>query len=129
MVSVTDLLQIQNLVVQYETRTPAHPALNDFECRISGNQFIGILGESGAGKTTLAMAILRLLPHYARVRSGSIVFKGEDLLTVHDERMRRIRGAGIALIPQQPALALNPVLRAVDQVYEVIRAHTNAQSP
>jgi peptide/nickel transport system ATP-binding protein len=122
-VSVTELLQIQKLTVQYETRIPAPPALNSFECSISRNQFIVILGESGAGKTTLALAILRLLPRNARVRSGSIIFQGEDLLTAREERMRRIRGAGIALIPQQPVLALNPVLRVVDQVCEVIRAH------
>lgn len=123
--SVTDLLRIQNLTVQYEARTSAQPSLNAFECRIRRNQFIGILGESGAGKTTLALAILRVLPKNGRVLSGSITFEGEDLLTAHDERMRQIRGAEIALIPQEPALALNPVLRAVDQVYEVLRAHKN----
>ena len=98
-------------------------ALDQASLAIRPGELIGILGESGSGKSTLAAALLRLLPADARYDSGSIQFRGRDLLTLPEPELRRVRGAEIALIPQDPALALNPVIPVGNQIAEVLRAH------
>jgi oligopeptide/dipeptide ABC transporter ATP-binding protein len=118
------LLEIRNLTIAYAGKTKSLMALSEFNCRIDENQFLGILGESGSGKPTLALAIIRLLPANAQVLNGSILFQGEDLLRLSERRMQQIRGRGIAFMSQQPGLALNPLMRTVDHVSEVVRAHT-----
>src|SRR5947209_3986858 len=117
------LLSIRNLSVEYSNPKHFELALNSFNCSVSEDQFVGVLGESGSGKTTLALATLRLLPASARIRSGSITFEGNDLLRLAERRIEHIRGAGIAFVAQEPSLALNPMMRAIDHVCEVIRAH------
>jgi oligopeptide/dipeptide ABC transporter ATP-binding protein len=103
---------------------PIH-ALDEASLEIRLGEFVGILGESGSGKSTLAAACLRLLPSNARYESGSIRFRGRDLLALSEPELRRIRGAEIALIPQDPALALNPVIPVGTQIAEVLRAHVS----
>jgi oligopeptide/dipeptide ABC transporter ATP-binding protein len=98
-------------------------ALDQASLEIRPGELVGILGESGSGKSTLAAAFLRLLPAVARYDSGSIRFRGRDLLVLPEAELRRIRGAEIALIPQDPALALNPVVQVGHQIAEVLRAH------
>jgi len=98
-------------------------ALDHASLEIRPGELLGILGESGSGKSTLAAALLKLLPSDARYDSGTIHFRGRDLLALPESALRRIRGAEIALIPQDPALALNPVIRVGDQIAEVLRAH------
>ena len=100
-------------------------ALSQTSLEIRPGELLGILGESGSGKSTLAAAFLRLLPANAEYGSGSIVFRGRDLLTLPEAEMRRIRGAEIALVPQDPALALNPVAQVGCQIAEVLRAHVS----
>ncbi len=102
---------------------PPVRALDQAGLEIRPGEFVGILGESGSGKSTLAAALLRLLPADARYDGGSISFRDLDLLGLSDADLRRIRGAEIALIPQDPALALNPVISVGDQIAEVLRAH------
>ena len=80
-----------------------------------------ILGESGSGKTTLARAIVGLLPPGGRVLEGHVVFRGQDLTAFSEKRMQAIRGAEIVMRPQEPALALQPLMRAIDHVAEVVR--------
>src|SRR5215470_480175 len=99
-------------------------ALDQATLTIWPGERVGILGESGSGKSTLAAAFLRLLPPDARYESGSIHFNGRDVLTLPESELRHIRGAEIALIPQDPALVLNPVLSVGDQIGEVLRAHS-----
>ena len=100
-------------------------ALDQASLEIRPAELVGILGESGSGKSTLAATFVRLLPANARYEHGSIRFHGRNLLTLPEGELRRIRGAEIALIPQDPALALNPVITVGDQIAEVLRAHVH----
>ena len=90
---------------------------------VAAGETVGVLGESGAGKTTLARALMRLLDKRKFTESGSIRFRGLELREAGEGELRRIRGADIALISQEPELALNPLMRADKQVEEVLRAH------
>jgi len=118
------LVRVEQLSVTYspDSDQPIR-ALDSVSLEIRPGERIGILGESGSGKSTLAAAMLRLLPGDARYDSGTIRFKNQEVLTLSESALREIRGAAIALIPQDPALALNPVIRAGDQISEVLRAH------
>lgn len=118
------LARVHGLSVTYlpEGDQPVR-ALDRASLEIRPGELVGILGESGSGKSTLAAAFLRLLPADARYDTGSIRFRGRDLLALRESELRRIRGAEIALIPQDPALTLNPVIPVGDQIAEVLRAH------
>jgi len=118
------LLQISDLSVDYAAaREGQIHALYSVDLGVSSGETVGILGESGSGKSSLALAILRLLPGNARVTSGKIQYRQHDLLAIDREELRRIRGSEIALVFQEPALALNPVLPVGKQVGDVLEAH------
>jgi len=114
------LLRICRLNVSYAARGPS-PAtvLRQLDLEIGAREVVGILGESGCGKSTLARSILGLLPHDARV-DGSVRFRNEELLGLPQKQLRRIRGARISLIHQEPGLALSPVMRVGDQIAELM---------
>src|SRR5439155_18089354 len=84
---------------------------------------LALTGESGSGKTTLALSILNLVPRPGRITAGAIRFEGRNLLSLHVEEMRRVRGRDIAMVFQDPATGLNPVLSAGQQVEEIITTH------
>jgi ABC-type glutathione transport system ATPase component len=120
---VPALLEVSRLAVHY--RVPAGDpvfALADATLDVAAGETVGLLGESGAGKTTLVDAVLGLLPGGA-VPSGSIRFAGRELVGLSEAEHRRLRGKAIALVPQDPAVALNPVRRAGPQVAEIVAAH------
>jgi oligopeptide/dipeptide ABC transporter ATP-binding protein len=120
------LAQICDLTVTYSPRNqPTVRALERASLDIHFGEIIGMLGESGCGKSTLASALLRLLPSYAQYEGGTIRFLGRDLLSMSEPELRKLRGAEIVSIPQEPALALNPVMRVGTQISEVLRAHTD----
>jgi oligopeptide/dipeptide ABC transporter ATP-binding protein len=122
--SLETLALVHRLSVTYlADRDQPVRALEQASLEIRRGEFVGILGESGSGKSTLATAFLRLLPARARYDSGAIRFRDHDLLSLPESEMRRIRGAEIALIAQDPALSLNPVISVGDQIAEVLRAH------
>jgi oligopeptide/dipeptide ABC transporter ATP-binding protein len=98
-------------------------ALDGVSIEVRLGEIVGILGESGCGKSTLASALLRLLGPHAKCEGGTIVAGGRDLLNLSERELRAIRGREISLIPQDPALSLNPVMTAGSQVDEVLRAH------
>lgn len=121
------LLHVRELTVRYSGDTHFSPAVDRISFEIAPGEILGIQGRSGCGKTSTALAILKLLPKSADV-SGSVLFRGSDLLKLANGELRKIRGSQISIIYQEPALALNPVLRISDQVEEVLRAHTRHSS-
>jgi oligopeptide/dipeptide ABC transporter ATP-binding protein len=116
------LLSICDLRVDYVVGDRRVPALREVTFQLSAGEAVGILGESGCGKSTLARAIMGLLPG-AAVVSGSIRLRGDELLGLSDHALQPVRGVEISIVDQEPALALNPVLRIGQQVMDVLRAH------
>jgi peptide/nickel transport system ATP-binding protein len=122
------LLRVRGLAVSYDARSEQPvPALRQVDFDIAPGEIVGILGESGSGKSTLALSILGLLPQSARL-GGSIFLDGEDLSNVAESRWAELRGVKVAMIFQEPGLSLSPVMRAGDQIGEVIRAHHSGGS-
>ncbi len=119
---MTSLLQVDRLFVKFATQTGEVAAVRDVSFNIAEGGTLGLVGESGSGKSATSLAIMRLLPPQANV-TGGISFGGHDLLALSDDSMRRIRGAGISMIFQEPMTALNPVMRVGDQVAEAVMAH------
>lgn len=121
---MSELLRVQNLNVEYcFDGPPLARALEDVSFAIGRGETVGVMGESGCGKTTLATAILGLLPRERARVSGSIRFCDQEIVGMSDRKLHQIRGAGIAIVHQDPEVALSPFLRAGEQVAEVVRAH------
>jgi len=119
-----DLLTITGLTVALPEGADRAHAVENIDLAIASNEIVCMVGESGSGKSVTSHAILGLLPvPYVRPIAGSILFQGEDLLKLSDERLRAIRGNRIAMIFQEPMTALNPVLTIGDQIAEAIRVH------
>jgi len=119
---VTSLLEVEHLYVNFSTQTGEVAAVRDLNFSIPESGTLGLVGESGSGKSATALAIMRLLPPQARVK-GKLTFSGQELLSLPEEEVRRIRGASISMIFQEPMTALNPVMRVGDQVAEAVLAH------
>lgn len=118
------LLSVKNLVVEYTSDNEVIHAVNDISFSLEKGKVLGLVGETGAGKTTIAKAILRILPDPpAKIKSGEILYNGEDILKMRKADMREIRGKEISMVFQDPMTALNPVMRVGDQIAEVIRIH------
>ncbi|KQC14690.1 MAG: peptide ABC transporter ATP-binding protein, partial [Methanosaeta sp. SDB] len=115
-------LEIFNLRVFFPTDDGLVKATNCVDLQIDDGENLGLIGESGSGKTVLGMAILRLLPKDARIE-GKVKFNGRDLLSLSEEEMRRVRGRKIFMILQNPTNALNPVFTVGSQIEEVLRLH------
>jgi oligopeptide/dipeptide ABC transporter ATP-binding protein len=122
-VQMPGLLEVQDLTVEYGARPNCLHALNGITLEVQTGEVVGVLGESGSGKTTLGLAVLRLLPPHGRIVRGSMRFRGRDLYALGEKELQAFRGSEVSMIFQEPALALNPFMRALDQVEEVIRAH------
>ena len=120
------LLDIKDLTIHYVTRDSTVRAVNGISISIDEGRTLGLVGETGAGKTTTALGIMRLVPDPpGKIISGEIFFEGKDVLKVSDGEMRRIRGNEISMIFQDPMTALNPILRVGDQIAEAIQLHGN----
>ncbi len=118
------ILTVNNLSVVYKTRKFTVNAVNDISFSLNRKETIGIVGETGAGKTTTALSIMRLLPERTgRITGGSIRFHDENLLSLTEAQMRCIRGANIAMIFQDPMTSLNPVLTVGQQITEALVLH------
>lgn len=118
------ILDIKGLKVVYKTDLELVEAVNDIDLRIIRGRTLGLVGETGAGKTTTALSILRLLPGATgRIERGEIVFEGHNLLEVDEEWMRALRGNAISMVFQDPMSSLNPVITVGDQIAEVIKLH------
>jgi len=120
----TPLLDIQNLSVRLRTASGTHTVLDRVSLQLDAGRTLGLVGESGCGKSVTALAIMRLLPRaQTNYAGGRILFGGEDLLTRSEKSMRGLRGSQIAMIFQEPMTSLNPVLTVGDQVAEGLRLH------
>ncbi|MCP4604008.1 MAG: ABC transporter ATP-binding protein [Proteobacteria bacterium] len=120
----TPILSIRDLSVVIDDDSGMRTAIDDFSLNIARGQTLALVGESGSGKSLTAMATLRILPTPpARVKSGSIIFDGIDLLTISEREMQRLRGDRIAMIFQEPVTSLNPLMQVGKQIVEAIRLH------
>ncbi len=117
------ILEIQGLSTRFETSRGTVRAVDGVDLSVRRGETLGIVGESGCGKTVLALSILRLVPPPGRIAGGRILFDGRDLLALPEEEMRRLRGREISMIFQEPMTSLNPVFRVGDQVAEVLEVH------
>lgn len=121
------LLEIKDLEVIYQTDEATVHAVNRINFSLNEKETIGLVGETGAGKTTTALTVLRLLPERTgRIKGGQVLFRGENLLDKSVSEMRRVRGAEISIIFQDPMTALNPALTVGDQVLESLEIHNTA---
>jgi peptide/nickel transport system ATP-binding protein len=124
-----DLIRIRDLSVRFYTYEGVVHAIDDLDLDIRQGETLGIVGETGSGKTMTALAILRLIPYPGKIESGSIVFSDRDaggeleLLTLSEDKMRSIRGNKISMVFQEPGAALNPVYTIGDQISEVFLLH------
>jgi len=118
------ILDIRDLKTYFETRNGVVKAVDGLSLTLNRSDTLGIVGESGCGKTVLALSIMRLVPTPpGRIVSGSITFQERDILRLSEEEMRKLRGRTISMIFQEPMNSLNPVLKIGDQVSEAIRLH------
>lgn len=117
------LLEVTNLQTHFPTRAGLVKAVNDVSFTVSEGELVGLVGESGCGKSITALSIMRLIYPPGKIAAGSIRFKGEELTTATDDRMREIRGNDIAMIFQDPMTSLNPVYTVGEQIAEALRLH------
>ncbi len=119
-----NILEIKDLVIEYRTDDAVIHALNGINLSVKRGETIGLVGETGAGKTTIAKAIMRILQvPPAKYCGGSIVFDGQEILNLTEKEMRKIRGNKISMIFQDPMTALNPLMRVGDQIAEAVKLH------
>jgi peptide/nickel transport system ATP-binding protein len=117
------ILEIENLSISFFTRLREIPAVMDFSCTVMAGESMGLVGESGCGKSTVALAVMRDLGKNGRIVGGSIKFKGRDLTHMTEEELRHIRGSEIAMIYQEPMASLNPAMKIGAQLAEVPMIH------
>lgn len=123
------ILEIKDLAIKYFTDDGVVNAVNGVSLVLEAGDTLGLVGETGAGKTTTALGILRLVPDPpGRITEGQILYKGENLLDKSESEMRNIRGGEISIIFQDPMTALNPVIRVGEQIAEVVRLHTHCST-
>ena len=121
-----EILQISDLVVKYKTDDEIVEAVNGIGLKIYKGETLGLVGETGAGKTTTALSIMGLVPNPpGSIESGKIVYEGNNLLALPEKEMRKIRGENITMIFQDPMTSLNPVLTVGQQIMEVLKLHSD----
>lgn len=122
----SNLLEIKDLCVQYKTHNGSVYAVNGVNLTLQKGETLGLVGETGAGKTTTALSILRLLPdRIGEIKSGSILLDGEEITKISEAEMRNIRGNKVSMIFQDPMTSLNPILPVGQQIGEAVLLHTN----
>ncbi|HKQ94955.1 MAG TPA: ABC transporter ATP-binding protein [Aestuariivirgaceae bacterium] len=119
----TPVLECKDLCISYYTRRGEVPAVVDFNLKVMPGESVGLVGESGCGKSTVALAIMRHMGKNGAITGGQINFMGRDITTLSDEELRSIRGSQIAMVYQEPMASLNPSMRAGDQLNEVLMIH------
>ncbi len=115
----TPVLECRNLSISYFTRAGEIPAVVDFNLKLMPGEAQGIVGESGCGKSTVALAIMQYLGGNGKIVGGQILFEGRDMTTMSEEELRQIRGSKIAMVYQEPMASLNPSMKIGEQLAEV----------
>ncbi len=125
----TDILEIRGLSVTYRTQDATVRALNDVDLTLKEGMALGLVGETGAGKTTFAKGVMRLIPTPpGLVEGGRVLYRGKDIYGASKEEVRQLHGQEIAMIFQDPMTALNPVMTVGEQIAEAVRAHNETIS-
>ncbi len=119
----TPILECRDLSISYFTRSGEVPAVKDFNLRVRPGEAVGIVGESGCGKSTVALAIMRYLGVNGDIVGGQVLFNGDDMANLDDEALRQVRGAKISMVYQEPMASLNPSMRIGSQLAEVLIYH------
>jgi peptide/nickel transport system ATP-binding protein len=117
------ILEIDNLSISFFTRLREIPAVMDFSCKVMPGEAMGLVGESGCGKSTVALAVMRDLGKNGRITGGTIRFKGRDITNLDEQALRQLRGSEIAMIYQEPMASLNPAMKIGAQLAEVPMIH------
>jgi peptide/nickel transport system ATP-binding protein len=122
------VLQVRDLHTQYFDKKVVLKAVDGVSFDLYPGEILGIVGESGCGKTTLALSLLNLVPHPGAIESGQILFRGRNVLDMEGGELRDLRGRDVSMIFQDPVAGLNPVLSVGEQVQEIITAHTGVDN-
>jgi peptide/nickel transport system ATP-binding protein len=123
MTDPTPVLECKNLCISYFTRAGEIPAVVDFDLTVMPGEAVGIVGESGCGKSTVALAIMHYMGKNGRIMSGEIKFKGRDMTAMSEQELRQLRGSQIAMVYQEPMASLNPSMKIAKQLMEVPLYH------
>ena len=123
--SVEPILEIDNLNISFFVRAGEIPAVMDFSCKVMPGETMGLVGESGCGKSTVALGIMRDMGNRGKIVGGSIKFRGRDMGDMSAQELRDIRGSKIAMIYQEPMASLNPAMKVGKQLMEVLIIHEN----
>ena len=115
----TPVLECKDLCISYFTRAGEIPAVVDFNLTVMPGEAVGIVGKSGCGKSTVALAIMQYMGKNGRIMSGEIRFKGRDMTTMSEDELRQLRGSQIAMVYQEPMASLNPSMKVARQLMEV----------
>lgn len=122
---MTEILNVKNLSVEFVTKKEIVNAIADVSLKVYPGEVVGIVGESGSGKSVTASSILRLLPRNSNVKSGRILYEGQNILEMSRKELLNLRGNKISMIFQNPMTSLNPVFTVGSQMNDVIRRHQN----
>ncbi len=118
------VLQLKNLQTTFQSGRREIPAVDGVSLHVNKGEVVGIVGESGCGKSVTSLSIMRLIPSPpGKINSGEIIFKGEDLTKSSPKRMKQVRGKEISMIFQEPMTSLNPLFTIGNQLVEAIRNH------
>src|SRR5258706_14109164 len=121
----TPLLQVKGLRTSFYTRDGIVRAVDGIDFHVDRGEIMGLVGESGCGKSVTSLSLLRLIPSPGRIEAGQIIFDGRNLLDLSGEEMRKIRGDRISMVFQQPTSSLNPGWDVGRQIAEVLELHRN----